>query len=451
MTTTAVRARVPPRALVFSLAAMAVPVSGTFLLPGWAEDQGVLIWLTSVVPAFLLAYYRGLMGVAVALAGGMAVLVLTQVVVLLLGVASPNWAILGSVVAAYLGISIGIGVFAEILHRERSAAEQMAFVDQLTGLPNRRHAELALNREFAAATRGRLLAVVIFDLDHFKQVNDQNGHKAGDEALRAFTNVLKRSTRRMNLSARFGGEEFISILADCDGKAAVEFANRVREGIKAVEFPWGQVTVSVGAASYQEGMGSYEVLVAAADRALYAAKDAGRNRVEVAPELEPVRPVTRQAESLPVSTSGGQGMAERVLVVDDDADVCGFLARALTTAGYHAEESNDPEDVIRRYSDGAVDFDLLIADVMMPKMNGLTLVDRLSSFVPNLRVVYMSGYMHGQVSWAGLPGSVVTFLEKPIRLAQLLQTVRGALDEQPTPLVQRIARSAPGRSERGTP
>ena len=138
-------------------------------------------------------------------------------------------------------------------------------------------------------------------------------------------------------------------------------------------------------------------------------------------------------------------------MVDEDAGVCGFLARALTRAGHHAEESNDPDDAIRRFRDVAGDFDLLIAEVMMPKMNGLTLVDRLSRFVPNLRVVYLSGYVHGQVSWAGLPGSVVAFLEKPIRLAQLLHTVRGVLDEQPTPLAQGIAHSAPGRPERGTP
>ena len=229
---------------------MAVPVLSTFLLPGWVgEDQGVLIWLTSLVPAFLLAYYRGFKGVALALAGGMAVLSLTQVVVLVFGFAPPNWAVLLSVVVLYLGISIGIGIFAEILHRERVEAEKMALLDHLTGLPNRRHAELTLGLEFAAATRGRRLAVVVFDLDHFKQVNDRYGHDAGDQTLRAFANILKASTRRMNLSARFGGEEFISILADCDADAAVDFANRVRGGLRAMKFRWGPVTVSAGAAA----------------------------------------------------------------------------------------------------------------------------------------------------------------------------------------------------------
>ncbi len=428
------RPAVPLRALLVSLGAMAVPVLATFFLPGWTEgDQGVLIWLTSLVPAFMLAYYRGLKGVAVALAGGMAVLSLTQVVVLLLGVTTPNWVLLLGVVALYLGISTAIAIFAEILHRERRAAEQLALLDRLTGLPNRRHAELTLDSEFAAATRGRPLVVVLFDLDHFKRVNDRYGHDTGDEALRAFANVLKATTRRMNLSARFGGEEFIAVLADSNAETAVRFANRVREQIKAREFPWGRVTVSAGAAAYQEGMGSYEVLVAAADRALYAAKEAGRDRIEVARELAPAKRRAPPAERAPVARPRRPRGAESVLVVDDDPDVRRSLVRMLARAGYQAKECDDPDEVIRRYEEGKDKIDLLITDVMMPKMNGFTLVDRVSSFVPDLRVVYMSGYIRGQVSWAGLPGSVVGFLEKPIQLAELLRTARDALDKQPSP------------------
>ena len=121
------------------------------------------------------------------------------------------------------------------------------------------------------------------------------------------------------------------------------------------------------------------------------------------------------------------------MVVDDEPKVRRTLLRALGRAGYQIEESDDPEEVIRRYEDGKDEIDLLITDVMMPKMNGLTLVDRVSSFVPDLRVVYMSGYMRGEVSWAGLPGSVVGFVEKPIEMAELLASAREVLDEQPAP------------------
>ncbi len=192
------------------------------------------------MPAFLLAYYRGLRGVALALAGGMAVLALTQVAVLVLGKTAPNWYLLLAVVAVYVGVCIGIAVFAEILHRERRAAEQMALVDVLTGLPNRRHAEITLDAHFAAAERGIPLSVVMFDLDRFKEVNDRHGHDVGDAALRAFADVLRSNTRRMNLCARFGGEEFIVVLGNS-------------EAAPAAPSPTGSVRSSRPSASRGEG------------------------------------------------------------------------------------------------------------------------------------------------------------------------------------------------------
>ena len=435
MTTVGRRPPVPIRALAVSVGSLAVPVLATFLIPDWTEDQlGMLVWLTALVPAFMLAYYRGLKGVAIALAGGMALLSTTQVVVLVLGVTNPNWALLLGVVVLYLGISIGIAIFAEMLHRQRREAEALALVDRLTGLPNRRCAEFTLESEFAAAARGRTLGVVLFDLDHFKQVNDGYGHAAGDKTLKAFAEVLKANTRRMNLSARFGGEEFISVLADTSVKAAVNFATRVRDGIKHREFPWGRVTVSGGIAGFEHGMGSYEVLVAAADRALYAAKQAGRDRIEIAREFAPEQKrISYSALRRPLEGPSGPTVQERVLVVDDDPDVRRSVVRILNRAGYQTEDADAPDRVIARYQAGAPDIDLVIMDVMMPKMNGLTLVDRISAFAPDVRVVYMSGYIHGEVSWAGLPGSIVGFVEKPVDLERLLATVRTVLDDPSSP------------------
>ncbi len=429
-------ARVPLRALLLSVASLGVPVLAAFVMP--EQELGVLVWLTALIPAFILAYYRGFKGVALALAAGMAVLSTTQVVVLVLGVTSPNWPLLLGVVVLYLGISIGIAIFAELLHRQRRMAEQMALVDGLTSLPNRRSAEFTLETEFAAAVRGRSLALVVFDLDHFKEVNDRYGHASGDEALCAFADVLRANTRRMNLSARFGGEEFIAVLAEAEASEALMFANRVLDGIRSREFPWGQTTVSAGIATYQKGMGSYEVLIAAADRALYAAKEAGRDRIEVAQEIPARRRVSYAALRVPVETSGPSARREKVLVVDDDPHVRHSLVRLLRRNGYHAEETDDPNEVVRRYREDSTAVDLLITDLMMSRMNGLTLVDTISGIVPDVRVVYMSGYMHGEVSWAGLPGSVVGFLKKPIELEHLLATVRQVLSE-PLPPESAIA------------
>lgn len=421
--------RVPIRALALSLAALAVPVVAVLLFPDWAQnDQGVLLWLSSLVPAFLLAYYRGLRGVALAVAGGMAVLVLTQVAVLLLGETAPNWTILLVVVAIYVAICIALAVFAEILHRERRAAEALALVDQLTGLPNRRHADIMLDSQFAAAERGRPLAVVMFDLDHFKQVNDRHGHEAGDAVLRAFAEVLRHNTRRMDLSARFGGEEFISVLGGSGAPPAVALANRVRVGLEEQSFPWGRITVSAGVAVFEKGMGSFEVLVATVDRALYAAKQAGRNCVKVAdPVVAPPPPPAATQPVRPATPAPLRGAGETVMVVDDDLGTLRSVAQLLQRAGYRVEQTDDVDAVIRRFGEAAPP-DLLVTDVMMPRMNGLALADRILASHPGLRVIYLSGYLRNEVSWAGLPGAVTGFAAKPVDPQSLLAMTRDVLD-----------------------
>ncbi len=278
------RPPVPPRALALSIGALVVPVVAVALFPDWTStDAGMLIWLTALIPAFLLSYYRGLRGVAVALSGGMAVITATQLSIVLFDIAEPNWTLLAAIVVTYLAIAIGISALSELLRRERQAAEDLAMVDKLTGLPNRRHVEGVLEREFAAARRGRGLTVVMFDLDHFKSVNDRFGHVKGDLVLREFAEVLRQSTRKENLSGRFGGEEFISILRDSDPVGARIYTQRVLDALANRALPTGQQTASAGIAHYEKAMRSWEVLVDHADRALYVAKNGGRNAMADAP------------------------------------------------------------------------------------------------------------------------------------------------------------------------
>ncbi|MBI4539759.1 MAG: GGDEF domain-containing protein [Gemmatimonadetes bacterium] len=281
---------VPARALALSLPALAVPVVGALTFPDSLGEYGVLLWLLALVPIFLLAYYRGWRGVAAATATGMAVLSLTQVLVLVLRLPQPNWLMLLAVVIVYIGIALGVGWLSELLHRERWRAEQVSLTDPLTLLPNRRYATLVLYSEFSAAQRGRPLAIVFFDLDHFKAYNDRFGHTVGDDALRALGRVLTASTRHMNLSARYGGEEFLSVLSDCDVHGAVAFAERIRAGLRAESLRGGPLTLSAGVAVYQAMMDDTESLLRAADRALYEAKRSGRDCVRIADgtrQLEP--------------------------------------------------------------------------------------------------------------------------------------------------------------------
>jgi len=330
---------VPVGAVALSLAALALPTAGALLAPAALGEYGALLWLLALVPAFLFAYYRGWKGVAAALGLGMGTLAITQLAAFLLQLEVPE--ILPGVVVAYVAIALGIGWVAELLHRERHEVEDLAFTDLLTGLPNRRHARAFLDSEFAAAQRGRRLSIVLFDLDNFKQYNDRFGHHAGDEALQAFADVLARTTRRMNLSARWGGEEFIAILAGSEAEGAGIFADRVRVTLAAHRLGDDFLTTSAGVAEHDPAMRSVDELVAAADRALYQAKREGRNRVilhgtpERREELEVderdlLEPVPSQAApggatalsaaALPNRITGfGQG--RKALIVEDDLQV----------------------------------------------------------------------------------------------------------------------------------
>jgi predicted signal transduction protein with EAL and GGDEF domain len=165
------RKGVPARALFLSLAALAVPSGAALLVPDILGEQSVFLWLLALIPAFLLAYHRGWQGAAAALAAGMVTLSITQVVAQLIGHSIPEG--LFPVVVAYIVITLGVGWMAEVLLRDKDRMEGMAFEDGLTRLPHRRHARVFLENEFAAAQRGRLLCVVLFDLDDFKGYNDR--------------------------------------------------------------------------------------------------------------------------------------------------------------------------------------------------------------------------------------------------------------------------------------
>ena len=150
----------------------------------------------------------------------------------------------------------------------------LSLTDPLTGLANRRQLERDLGREFAAARRGRKLVAVMFDLNSFKAYNDRHGHLAGDQALQAFGSVLTTLTRAMNLAARYGGDEFVVLLADNDFFGAQIFIQRVRQFFSEVsaELGFGPITFSAGLAEYDPEMLNPAHLLAAADRALYESK-----------------------------------------------------------------------------------------------------------------------------------------------------------------------------------
>ncbi|HLG42255.1 MAG TPA: GGDEF domain-containing protein, partial [Planctomycetota bacterium] len=163
--------------------------------------------------------------------------------------------------------------------------------DGLTGLSTRRHFAAQLELLFSLSRRhGDPLSLLMVDVDHFKKVNDAHGHPAGDEVLKGVAEILKRHSRRagdlQGGAHRYGGEEMSILLPRTDHAGAKAVAEKIRREIEAKTFRFEgkplKVTVSVGVAQLDMAMGSPEMLVQAADGALYTAKTAGRNRVVVA-------------------------------------------------------------------------------------------------------------------------------------------------------------------------
>ena len=167
--------------------------------------------------------------------------------------------------------------------RNLALSQTRALTDGLTGLPNRRAADDTLKRMAAHAGRtSNSLGAVLFDLDHFKQINDLCGHEKGDEVLAAVGLGVISSLRASDFAARFGGEEFILLLPETDRDGAVTVAEKLRKAIAAVEVPGVSrpITATFGVAALPEDADEPTLLLRAADRALYLAKSRGRNRVE---------------------------------------------------------------------------------------------------------------------------------------------------------------------------
>lgn len=260
---------------------------------------------------------------------------------------------------------LGLGIAAAA---QRTQLRAQATTDPLTGLANHRTFHERLRYESARSRRsGAPLALVLLDIDRFKSVNDVYGHQAGDEVLRTVAALLAEDARTTDIAARLGGEEFALLLSDTGDDGALAVAERLRIAIAGTRVPGpGRVTASFGVASL--GLdGDPDELVRAADRALYAAKGAGRDRCvlhdadiellvpaqvdDTGHEIVPVRALRALARSVQGDAGPGPGHGERV------ADLSAALATAI---GW------EPRDVMR-LRDAALVHDVpaeLVAEVL---------------------------------------------------------------------------------------
>src|SRR5438094_235627 len=167
--------------------------------------------------------------------------------------------------------------------------KQLAYLDGLTGIFNRRFFELRIAEELERARRFNTgMAVVMVDIDQFKRLNDEFGHLLGDEVLRQVSSIFHQQLRKIDVVCRYGGEEFAILLAQTNQQHALGVAEKLRRMVEAWQFPGvpRAVTISVGAATSPDHGTTRDELVKAADLGLYAAKQAGRNRVCMATERQ---------------------------------------------------------------------------------------------------------------------------------------------------------------------
>ncbi len=194
--------------------------------------------------------------------------------------------VIGDLAAQLSVVRLGLRAQKIALREMLAQVEKMATHDELTGLPNRRQVlDLLAHEERRSHRKNHPPCVAVIDIDHFKRVNDTKGHQAGDETLRQFARIMLETLRTGDVLARWGGEEFLLLLPDTPLDEAVQVMQRLRERC-AAPGQWGewhhlQVSFSAGIAALQPDE-TTQSAIARADAALYAAKHAGRNQVQVA-------------------------------------------------------------------------------------------------------------------------------------------------------------------------
>ncbi len=192
----------------------------------------------------------------------------------------------GGVTIGFLSIIRDVSARVEAernLQAAQRKLEQLALTDELTGIANRRHFMSVAHYRFAQATRYfQPLSLIVIDIDHFKQINDSYGHEAGDRVLKALCEACRPMIRKDDLLGRIGGEEFGLVLPNVDQRAALSLGRRLNALFRDITIGYGEAsltfTASLGIATLNMADGDFGVLLRRADRALYSAKQGGRDR-----------------------------------------------------------------------------------------------------------------------------------------------------------------------------
>lgn len=431
---------VPRSALILCVAALVVPLATWLLVPSVGlRDVGFLLWMTSLIPAFVLTYHLGWRGAILALVAGAVVLVAGAAVLTARGIDLPDWRMSAGLGIVFVGVTLGVGMLSDRLERQRRTSERQALTDPLTGLPNRRHTQIVLHVAFDAARRGVPLSVVILDLDRFKWLNDEHGHAAGDQVLRTFAGILRADLDDGEAVGRWSGGEFLMVLPGVGYDRARARAERARAALAAADLQWRPLTVSGGVAAYHRDVQDPDSLVAMADEALIRAKEAGRDRIEgvrvdggidATARRPPDPPAPPDAEARPSSAAGPAGDAAalapeaadaRIVVVDDEPVNLRAFGRGLEALGFRRVDTfSDALAALAHIESEGVD--LLLLDLHMAPLDGFGVLERLQPRLSSegyLPVIILTGERDPRVKERALRMGGRDFLNKPVDLTEL--------------------------------
>ncbi|MCX7590185.1 MAG: diguanylate cyclase [Kiritimatiellae bacterium] len=319
---------------------------------------------------------------------------------------------------------------------------RLATRDSLTGVYNRIRLEEELERTWLLSRRyGGSMGVVVVDLDNFKIVNDAHGHRVGDEIIAEFAQLIQSVARTTDIIARYGGDEFVVVLPQADENDARAFAERLirqaREHVFCRTSNPLRLTISVGVATSQNptNPSTSSAVLAQADRALYMAKRAGRNRLCIWPgryfvaSSHAEQPADEQPESprAPhpvVLTEAGVG----VMVVDDEEQILSYIVKLLEHDGYSVFGATRAGTALEELRRNGGKYHLLLTDLALPDKDGTELLAEASELDSDLVSVVLTAHATVDNAVLSLKQGAYDFVQKPVSRDHLLAVVRRALE-----------------------
>jgi diguanylate cyclase (GGDEF)-like protein len=318
---------------------------------------------------------------------------------------------------------------AVLIYQEVSRARNMAARDVLTGLYNRSMFAEALKQTFSLAVRkGAPIALLLFDVDNLKSINDQHGHLAGDMVLREAANLTLATARTSDIVARFGGDEFAVILPETALPDAQRAAERLLSAFRERRFDASgqhlRVSLSIGVAAVTPPHDfNSQTLLALADEGLLVAKRTGKDRYCLAPSLAEETSATPLPPAAPTDS-------RRALILDDDASVRQILGKMLHMLNFEITACSDLPEALQAIEASPDDFDMVLTDLNLGTGTGIDLLQALKNKAPWTIKMVVSAYASKATAIECLRHGAFDFIEKPFSFSQLEAAINRGMEHR---------------------